>query len=329
MSTANKGNHLTRGYSIALLCAAVLSTTAVLIRLLTVTYEMPPLVLACWRDALAALTLLTVLLCKRSSLLRLRRAQLVYLIGYGLVFAGFNALWTMSVAENGASVATVLVYSSAAFTALLGRWLLGEHLSGAKLLVIAVTLSGCCLVAGATDHAVWQSDWIGILTGILSGLGYAGYSLMGRSASQRGMNPWVTLFYTFSFATAFLLLLNLIPGGLVPGTASQISDFLWLGNAWTGWVALVLLAAGPTVLGFGLYNVSLIYLPSSVANLVATTEPVFTAVIAYYLLNERLSGQQWLGGLVILLGVIALRLYEGWRAKMTTSIGGLSGNELA
>jgi hypothetical protein len=36
-----------------------------------------------------------------------------------------------------------------------------------------------------------------------------------------------------------------------------LSDFLWLGGAFNGWIVLFLLAAVPTVAGFGLYNVSL------------------------------------------------------------------------
>ena len=87
-----------------------------------------------------------------------------------------------------------------------------------------------------------------------------------------------------------------------------------LGSAPAGWGVLLLLAVGPTVLGFGLYNVSLGYLPSSVANLIATLEPVFTAVIAYLLLGERLTGTQLVGSLMILAGVASLRVYEGWLA---------------
>lgn len=82
-----------------------------------------------------------------------------------------------------------------------------------------------------------------------------------------------------------------------------------------GWGLLFLLAAGPTVIGFGLYNVSLSYLPSSVANLILTLEPAFTAVIAYFLLGERLTGTQLGGSLLILTGVVFLRVYESRSAE--------------
>jgi drug/metabolite transporter (DMT)-like permease len=272
---------------------------------------MPPLVLAVWRDSFVALTLLPVLGLLRPFLLRVKRGHLLYLIAYGLVLAIFNALWTTSVALNGAAISTVLAYCSPGFTALLGWWFLKEQLDWARLVAIALCLGGCVLVSGAFDPAVWRVNLVGILTGVLSGLLYAIYSLMGRSAAQRGLNPWTTLLYTFGFAALFLLVFNLLPGGFLPGAAARSADFFWLGSALAGWGILYLLAAGPTVLGFGLYNVSLGYLPSSVANLIVTLEPAFTAGIAYLLFGERLNGLQLGGSLMILAGVVFLRIYEG------------------
>jgi drug/metabolite transporter (DMT)-like permease len=305
---------LTRGYTIALVSAVILSTTGIFIRYLTQTYHLPPLVLAFWRNVFVIVTLVVALGLFRPQLLRVGRQYLPYFMAYGLVLAMFNALWTLAVALNGAAVATVLVYSSAGFTALLGWWLLQERLDWAKLLAVVLWLGGCVMVSGALNPNAWQTNLIGILTGIFSGLGYAAYSLMGRSASQRGLNPWSTLLYTFGFASLFLLAANLLPENFLPGTAARPADLWWLGKAWAGWAILFLLAAGPTVIGYGLYNVSLTYLPSSVANLVLTLEPAFTAAIAYALLGEQLTGTQFVGSLVILTGVIFLRLYEGWRA---------------
>jgi drug/metabolite transporter (DMT)-like permease len=309
--------NLTRGYPIALISAAILSTTAILIRYLTQTYHMPALVLAFWRDGFVALTLLLVLGLFRPRLLALAGAQRVYLLLYGLELAVFNALWTLSVALNGAAVSTVLAYCSAGFTALLGWWFLKERLGWAKLLAVALCLAGCALVSGALDPAAWRTNLLGIVAGVLSGLAYAVYSLLGRAASQRGLNPWTSLVYTFTIGSAFLLLFNLVSGGVIPGAAVHPADLLWLGNAYAGWGVLILLAAGPTLAGYGLYNVSLSLLPSSVANLIGTSEPVWTAVIAYFFLSERLDAIQIGGSLLILSGVIFMRIYEGRLAGRT------------
>jgi drug/metabolite transporter (DMT)-like permease len=305
------------GYPIALVAAVFLSTTAIFIRHLTLTYQIPALVLAFWRDVFVVVTLLLVLGLFWPHLLYVDRRHLRYLALYGLVLATFNSFWTLSVAFNGAAVATVLAYCSSAFTALLGWWLLKERLGWAKLLAVALSLGGCLLVSGALDAAAWSANLLGILTGILTGLSYAGYSLMGRAAAQRGLNPWTTLIYTFGFAALFLLVFNLVGGGVLllgirmPGAAARPADMLWLKDAWGGWGVLFLLAAVPTVAGFGLLNVSLKYLPSSVAQLIVSLEPVFTAVTAYFFFGELLNGIQIVGSLLILGGVVVLRLYEG------------------
>ena len=304
-------SQLTRGYTVAVISAVILSSTAIFIRYLTQTYQIPSLVLAFWRDVFVVLTLLFVLGLWNRSLLTLDRKHLGYLVGYGLVLAFFNSTWTLSVALNGAAVATVLAYCSTAFTALLGWWLLKEHLGWAKILAVCLCLGGCALVAEAIYPSAWRINLLGILTGIFSGLCYAMYSLMGRSASQRGLNPWTTLIYTFGFAAVFLLGGNFIPDSSIPGAAGRVADMFWLGDALVGWGVLFLLAAGPTVIGFGLYNVSLSYLPSSVVNLIVTLEPVFTAITAYFLLSERLTWLQIIGSLVVLAGVVFLRIYEG------------------
>jgi len=300
----------TQGFLIALLSAAVLSSTSILIRYLTQTYHMPAILLAFWRAFFAVVTLLVGLRVLKPRLLRTQRQNLVFLLFYGLVLALFNSIWTLSVALNGAAIATVLAYSSAGFSALLGWALLKESLGWAKILAVIASMGGCVLVSGALQQASWDANTPGILFGVFSGLFYAGYSLMGRTASQRGLNPWTTLLYTFSFAAVFLMLFNLVPGDLIPGTAATPSEFFWLGDAAVGWGVLILLAAGPTVAGFGLINVSLGFLPSSVTTLILTTEPVFTAVTAYFFLGEMLTGVQMGGGLLILTGVVVLTLWD-------------------
>ncbi len=301
---------LTRGYATALLSAAILCTTAIFIRYLTLNYNMPALVLAFWRAVFVVLTLLPILAIRRRDLLHTTSNHRAYLLLFGFVLSIFNALWTLSVAMNGAAVSTVLVYSSAAFTALLGRWLLQERLGWGKILAVVLCMTGCVLVAEAYDANVWQSNTLGILTGILSGLAYALYSLMGRSASQRGLNPWTTLCYTFSFAAVLLLAYNLIPGVELPGTINRFKDFFWLQDSFAGWSVLILLAAGPTLSGYGLYNVSLSYLPSSTVNLILTLEPAFTATLAYILFGERLLVIQIAGSFLIIAGVVILRIFE-------------------
>ncbi len=311
----NTKTSLGKGYPIALGSALVLSMTAILIRYLTRNFAIPALVLSVLREILVFVIMLAGLTLIRPTLLKVGKKHLRYLILFGAVLALFNSLWTLSVALNGAAVSTVLAYSSAGFTALLGWWLLKERLDWVKLAAVVASLSGCVLVSGAYERSVWGNNLVGIITGIASGLLYAIYSLMGRSASQRGINPWTTLMYTFGIAAVFLGGFTLLGSGHLPGGINRPADFLWLGDSWLGWGVLLLLAAGPTLVGYGLYNLSLSYLPSSVANLIASSEPAFTVAIAYLFLGETMSLVQVAGSLLILGGVVFLRLHEGYLAR--------------
>ncbi len=79
------------------------------------------------------------------------------------------------------------------------------------------------------------------------------------------------------------------------------------GIQWSGWLLLLALAAGPTLLGFGLYNISLKTLPLAVANLILSLELVFTAAIAYFLLGENMNQLQLLGSALVMGGVLLLK----------------------
>ncbi|MBN2548142.1 MAG: DMT family transporter [Anaerolineales bacterium] len=284
------------------------SSTGVFIRYLTETYRLPPLVLAFWRDLFLAVAMSLALKLLKPGLLRLERRHWRFMLLYGLVVSVFNSLWTISVALNGAAVSTVLAYSSAAFTAVLGWRLLSESLGPVKILAVSLSLLGCVAVSGAYDQAAWQVNTLGIVTGILSGMAFAVYSLMGRTSAQRSISAWTALLYAFGMAVPFLLLYNIFSAWLPQGVASM--ELFWLGSSWSGWLILLILAVGPTVGGFGLYTVSLAHLPASVANIIATLEPAMTAGLAYLFLGEFFTVPQWIGSALIVAGVIVLRLSE-------------------
>ena len=298
-----------RGYLICFTGTVLWSFTAIFIRYLNDAYRMPPLVLAFWRDALVFAGLAIVFLLFAPARLNISRGNMGFLLFYGLVLSVFNSLWTVSVALNGAAVSTVLAYSSAAFTAVFAWQIFGESLGLLKVLAVSLSMLGCVLVAGAYDPKAWVANPLGILTGLVSGLAFAAYSLMGKAASRRGLPPWTALLYTFMFAASFLLIYNLAPGWLQSQDLS--GDLLRLGASATGWGILLALAWVPTIGGYGLYTVSLNYLPASVANLIATLEPAMTAVSAYLLLGEILTSTQLFGSAFILAGVVLIRLNEG------------------
>jgi len=81
------------------------------------------------------------------------------------------------------------------------------------------------------------------------------------------------------------------------------------------WLLILLLSVGPTILGYGLYTLSMHYLPAGIANLICTLEPSLTALQAYILLGERLTAVQWMGSALVVAAVILVRVAEDFKGK--------------
>lgn len=297
-----------RGYWIALAATVLWSSTGVIISYLSRVYALPSLVLAFWRDLFLSLALILFFALFSRSRLTLPRGQHLFFLLFGFIVAVFNSAWTFSVQFNGAAVATVFAFSSPAFTAILSHWILKERITPVKLISIFLSIVGIALISSAFDSSSWQAGALGIFFGLATGLAFAGYNLMGKTASNRGVDSWTTLLYSFGLATIFLFLFNVISD--LAFAKPLLGEMLWLKDSLPGWGLLLLLGIGPTLIGFGLYTLSLDYLPATVSNLIATLEPILTAIWAFFIFGELLSSIQIFGGLLVFVGVILLRLRD-------------------
>jgi len=306
-----------RGYMIGVAATVALSFTGILISHLSRSYQLPSLVLAFWRDCFVVLGLAAAFVVFSPRRFRLGRGLRGFFVLYGLSLALFNSMWTFSVEFNGAAVATVLAFSSPAMTAILAHYLLGENINGVKMASIALSLIGTVLVSGAADPAAWKVNAAGIAFGLLTGFFFACYNMLGKTSANRSIDPWTTMLYGFGGAVVFLFLFNVARNAWA--AQAPLANFLWLGDSVSGWTILLLLGIGPTIGGFGLYLVSLGYLPATVANLIGALEPVFTSIWAYLLFSEQLTEVELLGSLIVLASVVLLRLGEGGRAPAVTA----------
>ncbi len=300
---------ISTGYLIGLASTLLLSFTGILISYLGREYQLPALVLAFWRELFVILGLAAFFAAFSRRRFHLGTGHGSFFILYGLTLALFNSMWTFSVELNGAAVATVLAYSSPAMTAVMAHYVLKEEINSVKLVSIGLSLIGTLLVSGAADPSAWQVNAAGIITGLLTGFFFACYNMVGKTSANKSIDPWTTMLYGFCGAIVFLFIFNV--GVNLLGHEQPLANFLWLGDSTGGWAILLLLSLGPTIGGYGLYLVTLGYLPATVANLIGALEPAFTAIWAYALFGEGLTAIQIVGSLMVFASVILLRLGEG------------------
>ncbi|HUP57106.1 MAG TPA: DMT family transporter, partial [Bdellovibrionota bacterium] len=161
------------------------------------------------------------------------------------------------------------------------------RLSGAKILALAVALTGVFgVVLQGAEGGIGFSG-AALLWGLLSGLSYASFYLFGKIFLSR-LDPITLLAWAFSVAS--LALLPFVPFS----PKSQVA-----------WTALASLGFFSTYLAYFVYYLGLRRIEPTRASVIASIEPVVATFLAWWLWNERLSalGYFWAAWVV---GGIAL-----------------------
>jgi DME family drug/metabolite transporter len=222
--------------------------------------------------------------------LRVVRRDLAFLLPLGLVGVGaFYLLYFYTVRESTVGTAAILLYSAPAFVVVLARLFLKEPLNAAKVFALFLTAGGILLVAGAYDPANLEVSPTVLLTGLLSGLTYGLYAVLGRPVAGH-LSPAVILSYALAFGSALLILAALPTLDTLAGLSAG------------SYALLLMLAVVHTALGFALYTFGIRHLGAGRAAIVATIEPVVAGVLGVALLGEDLTALKALGALLVLTG---------------------------
>ncbi len=251
--------------------------------------------LAFWRDLISSVVMLTGILITRPKLLIVKKKDLPWLIGMGVISIGaFHVFWNNSVLMLGASLATVIQCNAPIFVTIMARLLFKEQLTIQKIIAIGLAVAGTILVAGLINEGNWSITARGLWIALSSAITYGSLSLFGKKLSTE-YNSWTIMFYIFSIGTLSLFLFQ-----------SGKPDPWPTGSGILGWVLGFVLIS--TILGFGLYTKALSILPASTASITATAEILFASVLAYFILGEQLGLWQILGALLIISGVVLVSL---------------------
>ncbi|SMF44824.1 DMT family transporter [Desulfovibrio gilichinskyi] len=297
---------LNAGIAQVLAGSVLISLVGIFLKILVVDYALPVLVVVFWRNLFVCIALLAGLKIFKPKLILVSRNNLFILVFYGFLLALMNGIWGGSVYFNGAGVATVLIYLSVPLT-VLGQWLLGGGKPSVRLIPsIVLCLVGCAVVCGIQGVSDFALAPVGMFLGLLSGVFYAGYALLGRECALRGLNAFTVLMYIFGFSSFFMLIINIFSNGMVPGAAASPAQMLLPGMPFKVWGLILTLAMGPTMMGWLLINMSLSKLTPSIANILLTTDPMVTALVAIPVLNEIMTAMQWVGCFLITGGVMLL-----------------------
>jgi DME family drug/metabolite transporter len=250
-----------------------------------------PLQVGSVRAALAFIGVLPLALL-RPRALRLRKADLPLVLGYGAVGVGFfYYIYLVAVERLPLAVAAALLYTAPAFVVAFSWALRWEPVRLRRLLPVAMVLAGAFLVTGAF-RALGSLEVAGTAAGIASGVAYALYTVLGKRIRQR-YDVLTTILYAYGIGAIVLAFIE------PPWTA--FADY----PEATG--ILLLMGLGPTLLAALLFYGGIRHIDASAASILATIEPVVAALLGLAWLGESLPPSTVAGTALILAAAILLR----------------------
>jgi drug/metabolite transporter (DMT)-like permease len=278
------------------------STASVLIRL--AQQGAPSITIAALRLSFATLVLAPIVFVRnRAELASLSRKQLLLALGSGLFLAAHFGTWISSLQYTSVASSVVLVSTGPLWVALLSPLVLRERLGPGALAGLALAVIGGVIIAandscsleaglrcsGLGTTAEGTSLW-GNLLALLGALAVSGYLLIGRHLrSSISLAPYIFLAY----GTAALVLLA--AAGLMGSLVVNLSGrtYLWI----------ILLALVPQLIGHSTYNWALKYLRAAAVAVTTLGEPVGSAILAYFILQEQPGILVLVGAALILAGI--------------------------
>jgi drug/metabolite transporter (DMT)-like permease len=252
--------------------------------------EVPPLVIAFYRMAIATAILLPAsLILKRTEIAALVRKDLGLLALGGLCLAVHFAAWITSLRYVSIATSIVLVNSHPLFVVIASYFFLGERPARRGLIGTAVGLSGMAIMSFDALINV-QLALKGDALALLGALAVVGYFIVGRKARTRmSLLGYVTPLY--AACSFFLLGLVLIKGDPLAPYSSSI------------WLLFVALAIIPTIIGHTVFNWALKHVRPTAISLAFLGEPVIASLLALIFFAQHPPATTLIGGALVLAGV--------------------------
>ncbi len=212
----------------------------------------------------------------------------------GACVALYQVSFFVAVDRTGVAVGTVVAIGSGpAFAGLLARALDGEELTRRWAAATALAAAGVGLLVAGSGGA--QVDPAGVALALLSGLGYAGYTVGAKRLLRAGHAPEAVMAWAFGIGALVLL----------PVLAASAGA--WLGTP--GGLALVLyLGALPTALAYVLFARGLQHLGAGETATLTLAEPLTAAALGIVVLGESPTAVTAAGAGLVLAGLAVLAL---------------------
>jgi drug/metabolite transporter (DMT)-like permease len=227
---------------------------------------------------------------------RIKRKHILILFLYGIVTS------LLSLAEFGGvflgvpvAIAVLLIYTQPLWTIILSIIFLKEKINKFTAIACILVIIGVFILVGPAMKDFMLNA--GLLVSLLGGVLLSVWVIMGRVSSTRGSHPVATQFGVGIFTIIILGVLYLLFSSLIK--LPEITRFS-LNFSFNIWIYLIVFALLVNILSHIFIFSGMRKVPSADAGILLLLEPVSAALLAAIFLNQALTINIIIGGILIL-----------------------------
>ena len=245
----------------------------------------------------------------------LSRSDILISLGLGIFgFFLYQILTFSALSRIPASVNAVLVSNNVVFIILLAALILKERVRPLSIIGIVLAVCGVVLVTfnkgfSIADGAGKGIDIPGCAFSLLAALSAALYSVIGKKVIKSNDPLIVAALAMFSGAVLLTILTAATEG---------FSDVLLAG--WPTILLMIFLGLTMISIAYPLWFICLKKFPASQISIYIYLTPVFAVILSLIILHERFSWLFWVGGVLILGGIIIANKFASGSSSVQDKI---------
>lgn len=292
-------NQRSKGIVLAIITAVMWGVMGIFVRDLS-SYKFSNIEISFFRCALAGIAYFIFLLFTKPSALKINIKGLFICFLYGAIAYSISFVsYSVSVSRIPVGVATVLMFMSPIWVAILSTILFREKLEKTKIVTIFICFIGAILVANLIGQGNIKLDAIGILAGIVNGIGVALQILLPKFFAKEYDRDTLLV---YGFLGAAIVLVSGMDFGTVISHISitPMRNLLW------------------DLFGIGILctmvaNVACVksteYVEATTTSILSALEVVVGTVVGFMIFHEHLTILQIIGVIIIVTGAVGSEIY--------------------
>jgi len=260
-----------------------------------ISLGLSPISVIAYRLSLASIILLIMHTLLKPRSFRISPKTLPIVALYGLCGVGVPMmLYFYTVSLISVSAAVTLLYTAPIFTLLTARIIRKEKITRLKLVAAAIILVGCVFATKSYDLGALRINFIGLMTGLGSGIVLAFGTTLGKNALDKCDQYTVNLYSTM-FSAALVLTLDFAYSSI------PIKMDPWF------WFIVFMLALLPTTVAQTLYLAGLKHVEAGMAGIASSVEIASAILLTNLFFWEGLQLLQVIGICIVIGGVLIIQ----------------------